>query len=87
MSPSSSELLPTDATIVSPSRGLVGERVTLAMTGRVLDTTTAAEVTAAPSSSPSLGVTEQATDWFRLNEVPSRVALPAPASTPSTVQK
>ena len=71
---------------MSPSDGLVGLMSTSLTTGAVFDTVTAFDHTAAPSSTPSVGVTAQRTSWSRANQSSLSVSRVTPGSAPSTVQ-
>ncbi len=63
-----------------------GEIVTSMISGAVFSAPTVFEVTAAPSSVPSLGVTMQAMDAPRPQWESSRVDVVSPMSEPLTTQ-
>ena len=71
---------------MSVSSAGLGLMATAAMLGAVLAMVTIFEVTAAPSSSPSFGVTMQRTSSLWSKEAPVSVLLMAPMSTLFTVQ-
>ena len=70
---------------MSPTTGLDGLMLTPLTTGGVLEMVTVLEAMAAPSSSPSLGVTAQTTSWSRSKLPLSRVSPVAAWAAPSTV--
>ena len=74
---------PSVTAIVSFSEGVVVDRSALARTGAVLEIVSAAELTAAPLSSPSHGVAVQTTESPLEKALPSSVAVVA-SSAPLT---